>query len=104
MKATKRMKFVLTALMACVVGLSGLPGASSAEAGVELDDIQISARWRGDHRPPPPPPHGGPRRFRGRHRYGPHGHWGFYGPGPHGPRRHGPPPPPPPHHHHRGRW
>ena len=90
----KSSKLVLTVLMLGVAGLSSLSGASSAEAGAKLDDVQISLRWRGDHRPPPPPPgvrRDGPRRHW-RHRVGgPRGHWGF-----HSPRRHCPPPP---HHH-----
>lgn len=108
----RKSKVVLTVLFLGAMSLSGLYGASPAEAGVKLDDIQISARWRGDHRPPPPGPRwhrrhgpGGPRHFHG------HGPMGFHGPhgprGPHGPWRDGPPPPLPPHHrrhHHRDRW
>ena len=69
-----RGKIVLMALMAGVMGLAGAP---SAEAGVELDDVQISVRWKGgrdEHRPPPPPHggHEGPWRHHGHRPGGPH--------------------------------
>ena len=52
MKTTKRMKFLIVALMAGVMSLSCVP---FAEAGVKLDDLQILLRWKDDRKPPEPP-------------------------------------------------
>ena len=84
MKATKRMKCVLAALTACVLGLSGLSGASPAEAGVKLDDIQVLLRWKDDRRPPEPPAPA-PRIQERREAHGPH-----WTPRPGGPNLHEP--------------
>ena len=85
MKATKRMKFVLAALTACVVCLSGLSGASPAEAGVKLDDIQVLLRWK-DDRKPTEPPAPAPRVQERHEAHGPHWEPRPGGHNPHGPR------------------
>ena len=92
----KSTNFVLAALMAGVMALSGAP---SAEAGVKLDDLQILLRWKDDRRAPEPErpgprkPHwrpGGP----GRHDvHAPGHHWAPDRPH-HGPGGHDAPPPP----------
>lgn len=71
---SKRMKFVLLALMA---GVMTLTGVSFAEAGVKLDDLQILLRWRDDRRPSEPPAPAPMERREAREPY--------YGPQPGGP-------------------
>ena len=96
----KKAKLALTALM---IGTLTVTGASFAEAGVKLDDIQIGIRFKNEHQPPAPERREAPRppeEYR-------HGHRGQHDVPPppmpahhrpHGSGHHVPPPPHAPHH------